>query len=376
MPLCFFTLINEQHLSSQELNPKIEIQAELHDEYIITVHQKIEFVNTSTSVWKSVYLHGWINGYSTRQTTLSKTLLEGRKSALYFAKAHQRGFFKLTNINSKNHLIDYTETLKDSIEILQIHLKENAYPNDTVSLELRYQVKIPSGKFTGYGFKEDKALLKYWYFLPAVFQDNQWILQTNRGIDDLYVEPTDYKISFSVPKGYILESNLDKTLVLENKYELYGKKRKPLVIGLSKKRVYEKVEESGIEFVFDIHPKDSLPIKAIRMHLKKICKFLTSSLDSIPVSKIFLTDFLQKTQDFYGIQDIDLNVLNRHIVLFPDEFKWELNLLKQITHQILDQTLFLNRRKDHWVYQGIKSYLIIKYLESFHMEKTTDRKCE
>ena len=369
--LWLLILFIKQPLNAQESNPRIEIQAELHDDHTIIVRQKIELVNTSTSIRKSVYLHGWINGYSEKGTALTKTLLEERKKALYFAKPEERGFFQLIETNSQSHLVDHVEILKDSTEILRIHLKENIYPNDAISLQLHYRVKIPSNKFTGYGFDQDKALLKYWYFIPAVFEHNRWVLQTNRGIDDLHVEPTDYTVRFSVPQGYSLESNLDQSRVSNNTYTFYGKKRKPFVIGLSKKREhkYDRIQENGIRFVFDDHPNDSLTIEITQAHLDAITGFLKTSLDSIPVSKIFLTDFLRKTQDFYGIQDIDLDILNRRITLFSDEFKWELNLLKQITHEVLDQSLFLDRRKDHWVYEGIKSYLMMKYLNEFHPKK-------
>ena len=366
---CLLVLILKNSLNAQEAIPHTEINAELNEDHTLRVYQTIDLVNTSDSTWEYIYLHGWINGYSSKKTALSKTLLEGRKKDLYFAKPHERGFFKLIELKSKYHPIDYAQTLKDSVEILKIHMKKKIAPNETVSLKLHYKVKIPNNRFTAYGFDSNIVLLKYWYFLPAVFENNKWILQTNRGIDDLYARPTTYKVNFSIPYGYFLKSNLEQYPISKNEYVLYGEKTKPFTIELSKTMVYDEIRENKIQFIFNSPQKYHIPIKTTKLYFNKISKFLNSSLGEMPISKIFLSNLLNKTQNFYGIQNINIPILKKEIVLFPDEFKWELSLLKQITHEVLYQSLFLNRRKDNWIYEGIKTYLIMKYLNEFHPEK-------
>ena len=68
-----------------------------------------------------------------------------------------------------------------------------------------------------------------------------------------------------------------------------------------------------------------------------------------------------KKDPLYG-----LNQLPDFIRPFPDNFQYELKLLKTALNNYLENTLLINPRKDYWLRDGIQIYFLMKYVETHY----------
>ena len=184
-------------------NIKSELNVEKDE---LKIQQEIVLYNTSDSILENIYLHNWANSYKDRKTPLSIRFIEDFRKDLYFANQKDLGFSDIKNITINFNNIVYKE-LENKEDILQLFLDKPLKPKESTRINVTYILKIPNSKFTGYGKYNNGYRLRYWYLTPAIF-DTEWKLYNNLDLDDLYMDYTDYNISFKVPKDFNLNTNL------------------------------------------------------------------------------------------------------------------------------------------------------------------------
>ena len=78
----------------------------------------------------------------------------------HLAKEKERGRTSDLNIIAKNKTSLTWERNKNFPDVIQIRLKDKLLPNQKAIFTLNYTVKIPSDKFTKYGYGNGKMYLK------------------------------------------------------------------------------------------------------------------------------------------------------------------------------------------------------------------------
>ncbi|PQJ79020.1 aminopeptidase [Polaribacter porphyrae] len=334
------------------LNPSKD---ELH------IQQEIKFINKSDTILKNIYLHNWANSYKSRKTPLSKRLVKDFRKDLYFADKKDIGYSTIKNLNV-NFEEAIFEELENQQDIIKIDLKEHLQPNDSITISTTYTIKIPNAKFTGYGRLENGYQLRFWYMTPAVF-DDKWQLMSNLNLDDLFEYPTDFKIDIDVPKGYFVESNLyqyETQKEEKTNYYLVGKKKTNVVLSINKQKRLKSFKTKNINIYTNVID-DEMDDKISTEILQKEIDFIEKFLGKYPHKEIFIDEVAQRKNPIYG-----LSQLPGFIRPFSDTFKWELTILKALSRKYLDNTLFLNNRKDGWFLDGLQNYLMIEYVDEFY----------
>jgi hypothetical protein len=329
------------------------------DELII--QQEIVFVNKSDSILKNIFLHNWANSFRDRKTPLSKRFIKDFRKDLYFAKDRELGATTIKNLSIDFKEINFEE-LEKNPDIVKVPLNEKLFPKDSVKITATYIVKIPSAKFTGYGKTKDGYNLRFWYLTPAVYK-NGWQLMSNLNLDDLYEDPTDYTIEIDIPKEYILESNIYKYTTSENDFKNYflvAKNKTDIVLSIHKTKRLQVFKTDDIKVYTNVID-DKLKAEATVSILKKELAFLRKYLGKFPHKEIFIDKASQRKDPIHG-----LSQLPSFIRPFSDDFTWELTMLKAITKEYIENTLFLNDRKDYWFLDGLQNYLMIEYIEEFY----------
>ena len=64
---------------------------------------------------------------------------------------------------------NYLKTLQKNC-LIYIPLKKELKKGESVKLELKYTLKLPNDKFTGYGMSENALHLKYFFIVPDSFE--------------------------------------------------------------------------------------------------------------------------------------------------------------------------------------------------------------
>ena len=188
-----------------------EVDAVLNTEtQTIEIQQKLKFQNHFDTPLTEIYFTDWVSSYSSPTTPLVEKFLNEFNTNLYIAKSKKRGFTTIKEITtSENERLKFHH-LETQEDILKVKLKSPLGPNESITLNLNYSVKIQNDRFTDYGVnKKGNYALESWYMTPAVFDGKAWKLYSNQNLDDLYSPPMHTKIHMTLPKHYLAYTALD-----------------------------------------------------------------------------------------------------------------------------------------------------------------------
>ncbi len=344
----------------------IDIKAKLIPESnILQIQQAVHFVNTSSDTLSELQFNDWANSFSSKQTPLAKRFEENYDRRFHLAKNEYRGSTSIKSIVDANNTILSYSREKEHVDILLVPLKHALFPGATADLKFIYEVKIPSARFTNYGVLDNGDYnLRYWFLAPGVY-DGQWETDSNKNLDDLFIAPTDFKIRFSLPTKFQLFTEMDQETgsdKLEDYYTsiLTGQSRNHAILYLRQKPNFEFVETQATRVLSNIYGnKIEPPTRALK--ITRVCNFLKKELGDYPFDKLLLTEEHYRENPIYG-----LNQLPNFISPFPNELNYELQVLKTAVNEYVDNTLFFNPRKDRWASDGIKVYLMMRYIDAFY----------
>lgn len=343
---------------------KMKLKVSLDDEHgIITVQQDIIYYNTSNAALSEIYLLDWPNSYRNNKTPLSKRFIEDFNKTLYFAKDKDKGYTNILNL-SVNYESTKFQRLPDQIDIIKVNLKKALAPQDSVTISTSYTVKLPNAKFTGYGKNQEGYHLRFWYLNPAVYQKG-WNLMSNLNIDDQYSDTADFQIEISLPKKYVLESNLYQYEIKKENtvdYYLIGKQKKDIILNIDKTPNFQSFKTDRINVKTDI-VNESIESSLGTSILNRELLFIEEYLGQYPHKELFIDRVTQSKNPIYG-----LNQLPNFLRPFSDVFKWDMTMFKAITKKYIENTLLLNSRTDYWLVDGIQYYLMMEYAEKYYPE--------
>ncbi len=329
----------------------------------LAIKQQITYKNTSADTLRELYLFDWANSFSTKTSPLGKRFAENYDSSFHFEKEEERGKTTIEKIygTAKNPL---QWQRGDEVDILRIIPQAPLLPGDSYTFNLEYAVKVADSKFTRYGVdKNGNYKLRYWYISPAVY-NGQWQVYSNKNIDDLYLTPSEFSVSLHFPKNYSLTSDLD--LLDESSSQntksiaLGGRERTGATIYLEKIPTFETIETDKLQVITNIqNSKVNPPVQALL--IDRIAHFLDERLGPYPFEKMVISETDYKTNPVYG-----LNQLPRFISPFPDGFEYDMEQLKTITRNYIDNTLIMDSRDDYWLQDALQIYLMMEYVDTYY----------
>ena len=180
------------------------------------VSQQLTFYNNSPDTLKSIVLNDWNNAYATKNTPLARRFSDEFVRNFQIAKEEERGHTTINSVQS-----DETKLLWHRPEgfpdLVAIQLAYPLLPGQKTTVNLTYQVKIPSNRFTKYGYgNPGEYNLKHWILSAARYENGDFIRHSNYNLDDIANANSDYDLTLEIPKNIEVESDLDITKVTEN----------------------------------------------------------------------------------------------------------------------------------------------------------------
>lgn len=321
----------------------------------LSVKQKITYYNKSDKNLNQIKLLNAVAAYKNRETGLLRRKLEDRKTDLYYAEKNEQGKLIFLIINGKSYpgVFD-TENIYIDIPTLA--------PNNSITLDLEYSLQIPDAKFTGYGISKNDTLLKYFFLVPDRFDSENTINRNYIDIEETNNVDTYYNVDFSSSSKFI-SSNLEEVSpkifkgILNEDIEIY----------VSNSPNYKtNIELDGenylIEFGYSLSEDEQ---KYLEFYLPLQLKFIKEKINFLP-KKIFITQKSKTKNDFFGNDDIKFWKFK--FQLFTDSEKIDLDYLSIISQEVADQIFVSLKYKDHWITNGLKTYLEIQYLEKFYQD--------
>ena len=340
---------------------KVELDTLLN---ILKVDQQIELEESKKGKQDSIILIDWNNSFISKNTALAKSFAEEYNNKIHFAKEKERGFTAISSVkDSNNNELDYYR-LNGHEDIIVVKLDSL----DT-TIKIKYAIKVPSSKFTGFGYTNSKDYyLQYWHLVPALNLDN-WTYYSNKNLNDIpsskynissleIKTPNNYKITTELreTKSELSSGNSFKYSFWESK-ELYDPK-----IYIEKERSFNKIDGSELIFLKNKNKESyNLNKSQLKESTKKVFDFLRKELNISNENKFIISDV-----DYNNNKIYDLNIISKILQVYPENFNYELQLLKVLLSKVLDNSLITNPRSEYWLKDGIQTYIMISYVEEFY----------
>jgi len=349
-------------LSAQNV---INVNARLIDStHTIQIDQEITFVNTEEKELTSIYLNDWNNAFSSKTSPLAKRFAEDYARRFHFAKDSERGYTTINSVKKNSGKALEWDRPENIVDLLRIKLEKPLAPGDSISLSLKYQVKVPDDKFTSFGRNDQGDYkLRYWYMLPAPLDDG-WKLYSHKDLDLQYVNSYKINISIDIPTEFYATTSLDllstetkqgyKTITFEGDNRIDSK------MYLTKSFIFESIKSSSNQVITNIQDED-IQFELKNTLLERTINFLNRRLGKYPHNNIFVTQEDYSNSPIYG-----LNQLPGFIRPFPDGFQYDIKLFKTITNNYLENTIFLNPRAEKWVTDAIMVSLMMDYVDEYY----------
>lgn len=329
----------------------------------LTVFQDLTYFNQTNDTIETLVLNDWMNAYSDKNSYLGKRFSDEFVRSFHFAPEKELG-----NTNSIVILDDLNQVVawsrpQDQIDLLEINLNKKILPYEKKVLRLSYQVKIPSSRFSKYGYDaaEECFNLKDWYLVPARFENHQFIRYSNADTDDIANGICDYDLVVTVPNAYQITSDLKQSssskIDERISYSFTGKERQNISLYIATKSKFYSYKNDEVEVVTDMESKNLTDIQKALM-IDRVVNYIRENVGKYPFDKITISEVDYERNPYYG-----LNQLPGFINVFQDEFVYELKFLKTYLNNFLKNSMRLDSRKDNWVYDGFQVYLMIKYIE-------------
>ena len=354
-----FILLLAQTLCAQN---KHKITATFHeDQRSINIQQEIIFQNTTGQTLYTIYLSDWNNAYSSKSTGLAKRFDEEFDRSLHLAKDKERGYTKIISMTDRQFRFLEWRRLKEG-DLIRVPLEEPVKPGEYYPIKISYSVYLPDSKFTKFGIdKNGDVNLRYWYLSPAVLEEDGWILYSDKDLDDLYTYKSDYEITFNYPKQYFLTSDLEEveTNAISGYKQilLKGTNRKDIRLHLEKQKSFSFYQNDHLKLITDLKGRNLDDIKTA-VSVDKVVNFIAEHLGEFPHKNLLVSELEYKKNPLYG-----LNQLPSFLRPFPEEFQFEMQLLKTTLNNWIENTLYVDPRAERWIIDALQTYFMIKYVE-------------
>ena len=333
----------------------------------IDINQSISYKNISDNTIETIYLNDWSNSYSSTDTPLAKRFGEEYDRSFYLSSKNKLGFTNIHHIRKDGNETNWNR-LSDQKDIIRINLNQPLEKNDSINLDIKYSVKLPDSKFTGYGNKNRETFhLKHWYITISPIHNGEWKKYSNLDLDDSSINQADYKISLNILKNLTVNVNLesigspvivDDDRVIKN---YHGENKKEIELVLGYKNNFKKIlDDQGKLIITDIYSKN-LDDKDLNENVIEIIKFVRSFLEVENDKTSLISKIVYEKNPYYGLND-----LPSFLRPFSDDFLNEITFLKAYLHYFLNSKLTIDLRENHWILSGLQTYIIIKYIEEFH----------
>ena len=332
----------------------------------ITVQQEFLYKNASNKTLDVLYFNDWANAYASKNTGLAIRFEEEFKKSLHLAKRDERGYTTITSVVDDSYRgLQWKRTKEE--DILKIELNAPLPPGESTKLFLSYTVQLPQNKFTPYGYgKNNTYYLKDWYLTPAVF-DGAWHLYSNKDLEDLYTGITNTELNFTYPDRLFLASNYR---VLSNDKlpggqiaQLQGVNQKngELILTPANRFTTHVTEEMTV--ITDLEASKYSEISQ-GISINRVTQFIESHLGEYPHDQLLVSEIDYDKNQLYGI-----NQLPSFIRPYEEQFQFEMKFLKTALINMMEETLFLDPRKEQWLSDAIANYLMIAYVEEYYPDQ-------
>lgn len=350
LTLCFF-VSKAQEPVSYSLSVALSVEKKE-----VSVVQKIRL---DRAVIKSdtLYFNDWNHAYSSAKTPLAKRFAEEFDRSFYLSGKNRLGLTKIEEIRFNNSPLIWFRC-QEHPDIIGIVLPES-WRGDVLPLNLSYTLTLPDARFTGYGFKEnDQSFsLSDWMLTYIGPIESRKDFVSNLNLDDAKLLPAQYTLRMIPPPSYQVVSDLARRSDSLWEGRMIGS---PKFRIQNKNNFFAHLLADGTQVFSNIkYAKQSR--ESSKEQFQRIYSFLKNEFPFQNTHHFLVTKEDYNERPFYG-----LNQLPSLISPFSKDLLNELKIIKAFARTYVQSQWYLDKRKQHWLLEGIPVLLVIKYMETYY----------
>ncbi len=336
-----------------------------HQQKNLGIRQELVFVNTAAQPLQSIVLNDWNNAFSGKDTPLARRFSDEFIRAFHLARDHERGHTSnLTVLDSESRFLQWQRP-DGKPDLVEITLREPLAPGDSIRLDLTYFLKIPSDRFTKFGYTDKNGfLLRDVFLLPARLEQDGFARYSHQNLDDSALAPFDIELELHLLPGFDLATDLDiegsASLKDRAVIRARGNNRTGFTLAIGPAADFHHFRNESVEVVNGLMDSRVDDISRA-MIVDRVVEYVRQHIGEFPHDKIIVTQADYDRSPFYG-----LNQLPSFIRPFPDDFVYEIKFLKTYLHNFLSQSLKLDPRKDNYIFDALQVYTMMRYMDEFH----------
>ncbi|WP_298420705.1 metalloprotease [uncultured Kordia sp.] len=330
------------------------------EENSMVISQEITYTNETNTTLNEVYFNDWSHSFSGKNTPLAKRFAEEYHRNFHLARKRKRGNTNIKNFTLNGSAANW-ERLDEQVDIIKVTLDSPLQPNQSITFNLNYTVKLPSDEFTRYGYKNNGDFsLRFWYITPAAYR-NGWKLYSNKNLDDLYTEQAEHDITLIYPKKYNVVSSADTKEESEKGYtKLKGANVKEITVLLRQNSEFKTFQTDKVNITTNLDAY-GLDEKMQAIAVDKVVQFIYENLGEFPRKEMLISRIDNKKNPVYG-----LGQLPSFIRPFTDDFQYEIKILKAILTKNLEESMWMDTRTEKWISDALETYMLMVYAETHY----------
>ncbi len=325
---------------------------------LLGVYQELTFHNQSNDTLSKIVLNDWNNAYSSKNTPLGKRFSDEFVRIFHFAPEKERGSTNnVTVLDESKFMLNWCR-FDEHPDIIEIQLKDKLAPGEKANLTLTYVLKIACDRFTRLGYNSnDEMALKNCFLTPARYENKKFVLYENLNLDDCTNAFTDIDLQVVVPTGFEFTSDIPLEKRDNVIYNFSGKNILQTAFYLERKSTFASYKNSLITVQSNLQDNKLDEIKRAII-IDKIVNYVHEKIGYPAVQTITVSQVDYEQNPFYG-----LNQLPSFISPFSDDFIFELKFLKTYLNNYLKGSMYVDQRKDNWVFDAIQVYYMMRYID-------------
>lgn len=330
-------------------------------------NQNIEYINNTKTNLDKIYFHIYPNAFSKKEFAP----FEKNEMEQAYPNGFNEGYINIKSILNNENKLEY-QIKGDKNDILEINLGRNLNPGEKVSIDMKYNVKIPNsvGRF-GYG--ENTINITNWFPIACVYDERGWNLKGYESMGDpFYSETSDFYVKLLAPikyelstTGRIVSNKKDNERIM---YQIEAKKVRDFAFIMSEKFNVESGSYKGID------------INTYNLN-KKLSKFsLDVAKDSIRIFSDLFGEYPYDTysvvaSDFYigGMEYPTLVMIGEELYTEKNKFVLEYVIAHETAHQWWYSVVGNDEISEPWIDEALTEYSTVLYFEQKYGKEAAEQ---
>lgn len=330
-------------------------------------NQNVQYVNNTKNELKSIYFHIYPNAFSKEEFAP----FEKSQMKQAYPNGFNEGYIDIQNILIGGEKVKFNID-GNKEDILEVHLDKPLKQNESVSIDMKFNVKIPNsvGRF-GYG--NDTINVTNWFPIACVYDDRGWNTKSYESIGDpFYSDVSNYKVTLLAPSKYkfgttgkVTES---KSSDKKSMYNIEANKVRDFAFVLSDK--------------FNVKKDYTKDTEILTYNLDKKFSDLSTTIakDSIDIFSDMFGKYPYDTysviaSDFYigGMEYPTLSMIDKSLYNSKNKFLLEYVIAHETAHQWWYSVVGNDEVNEPWLDEALTEYSTVLYFEKKYGKETATR---